>query len=743
MAREGHLYSAKLSEQAERYQDMVSEMKQLATLATEAELSIEERNLLSVAYKNLVGARRASWRILQSVEQSETAKGNDARVKLIQGYRSTVEKELDEICGEVLETLGKYLVPSASTPEAAVFYLKMMADYHRYQAEFKSDEGRKAAADLTLAAYQAAQDKAAELSTTNPIRLGLALNFSVFYYEVASQPELACSLAKQAFDDAISDLDSLGEDSYKDSALIMQLLRDNLTLFQTIRFHSIEYYCSDASNTSKRFQHGLGMTLVGKSDLSTGNSQYASYVLRSNDLVFTFTAPYSRTAWVHSPPSVTPFPAFDQAAAHDFVSRHGLAVRAVGLEVEDADAAFKASVEGGAIPVMEPIVLNDVYGTATVAEVLMYGDVVMRFISGDYTGPFLPNYEVVDAPKITYGIVRLDHAVGNVPCLADTVNYITGFTGFHEFAEFTTEDVGTIDSGLNSKVLACNNEMVLMPINEPTHGTPRKSQIQTFLEQNEGPGLQHLALKTNNIFRTVREMQARSDYGGFGFMPRPSVKYYKELPNKIGDALTADQYKEVEELGILADRDDQGVLLQIFTKPLGDRPTVFIEIIERVGCMKALAAGDSCLTKRGARHKVLPEAAGIAPGTKLPARQGVDVDFAPDDGGAAAGASGAAASASSTSAVKLPEEGEWAPGGAVDSVVVEQAAGCGGFGKGNFSELFKRIEDYERTLSIQNASYNASASGVSMSSMSGVSLSGLSLGAVKDAVEEAAEASAA
>ncbi|KAJ9511957.1 hypothetical protein QJQ45_004448 [Haematococcus lacustris] len=189
--RELALYSAKLSEQAERYPDMVSEMKKIAAGAQDQELSVEERNLLSVAYKNLVGARRASWRILQSVEQSELAKGNEKRVKLIQKYRTVVEKELDEV-----------------------------------------DEDRKSAAEKTLEAYKAAQNKAtSELPSTNPIRLGLALNFSVFYYEVLNQPDQACSLAKQAFDEAISDLDTLGEDSYKDSALIMQLLRDNLTLW--------------------------------------------------------------------------------------------------------------------------------------------------------------------------------------------------------------------------------------------------------------------------------------------------------------------------------------------------------------------------------------------------------------------------------------------------------------------------------------------------------------------------------
>lgn len=192
------LFSAKIAENAERYNDMVEEMKKIAGMAGEQELSVEERNLLSVGYKNLVGARRASWRILQSVEQSEAAKGNDKRVKLIQKYRAVVEKELDNICGEILELLDTHLIPSASSTEAAVFYLKMKADYHRYLSEFKTEEERKDAAEKTLAAYAAAQDKAlAELPSTNPIRLGLALNFSVFYYEVMNEPEKACGLAKQ------------------------------------------------------------------------------------------------------------------------------------------------------------------------------------------------------------------------------------------------------------------------------------------------------------------------------------------------------------------------------------------------------------------------------------------------------------------------------------------------------------------------------------------------------------------
>ena len=174
-------------------------------------------------------------------------------------------------------------------------------------------------------------------------------------------------------------------------------------------------------------------------------------------------------------------------------------------------------------------------------------------------------------PELDYGIRRLDHAVGNVPELAPAVNYVKKFTGFHEFAEFTAEDVGTNESGLNSVVLANNDEMVLLPLNEPVYGTKRKSQIETYLEHNEGAGVQHLALMSSDIFRTLREMRKRSCVGGFEFMPSPPPTYYKNLKKRAGDVLSDEQIKECEELGILVDRDDQGTLLQIFTKPIGDR----------------------------------------------------------------------------------------------------------------------------------------------------------------------------
>ncbi|WVZ91931.1 hypothetical protein U9M48_038042 [Paspalum notatum var. saurae] len=232
MSREENVYMAKLAEQAERYEEMVEYMEKVAKTVDVEELTVEERNLLSVAYKNVIGARRASWRIVSSIEQKEESRKNEEHVTLIKEYRGKIEAELSNICDGILKLLDSHLVPSSTAAESKVFYLKMKGDYHRYLAEFKTGSERKESAESTMVAYKAAQDIAlAELSPTHPIRLGLALNFSVFYYEILNSPDKACNLAKQAFDEAISELDSLGEESYKDSTLIMQLLRDNLTLW--------------------------------------------------------------------------------------------------------------------------------------------------------------------------------------------------------------------------------------------------------------------------------------------------------------------------------------------------------------------------------------------------------------------------------------------------------------------------------------------------------------------------------
>jgi len=217
----------RVAETAERYEDMCKFVQKLVTMksAKGEDLDVDERNLLSVAYKNVVGAKRASWRTL--------AGGfDDADEELLKKYKGIVEKELEDICNEVLDLLKDHLCKNVkgNGDETEVFYLKMCGDYYRYLSEFRteSDEIKKNAEKY----YREAMDVAeANLNETHPTRLGLALNFSVCYYEILKEPEKACDLAKKSFDAAIEKLDTLNDASYKDSTLIMQLLRDNLTLW--------------------------------------------------------------------------------------------------------------------------------------------------------------------------------------------------------------------------------------------------------------------------------------------------------------------------------------------------------------------------------------------------------------------------------------------------------------------------------------------------------------------------------
>jgi len=229
--RQKSCYFAKLAEQAERYDEMAEHMKKVGE--EKEELSVEERNLLSVAYKNAVGSRRASWRIISSVEQRESSKGNTENEAFATEYRKKVEGELQKICDDILALLSGGLIGGATNAESKVFYHKMKGDYYRYIAEFTAEgDGKTKASNNAKLAYEDAMGVAnKDLVVTHPIRLGLALNFSVFHYEVLGNPDEACKMARTAFEDAIAELDNVAEDSYKDSTLIMQLLRDNLTLW--------------------------------------------------------------------------------------------------------------------------------------------------------------------------------------------------------------------------------------------------------------------------------------------------------------------------------------------------------------------------------------------------------------------------------------------------------------------------------------------------------------------------------
>ncbi|XP_068431316.1 14-3-3 protein zeta/delta [Clinocottus analis] len=226
--KEEQIQKARLAEQAERYDDMAAAMK--AVTEGDAVLSNEERNLLSVAYKNVVGARRSSWRVVSSMQ----LKSDDAvKGEMAKEYKEKIEKELRLICKEVLLLLDNHLIKKAETPDSKVFYMKMKGDYFRYLAEVASEATKQDIINSSQSSYQEALEISKDMPATHPIRLGLALNFSVFYYEIVNSPEKACNLAKTAFDDAITMLDTLNHESYKDSTLIMQLLRDNLTLWMS------------------------------------------------------------------------------------------------------------------------------------------------------------------------------------------------------------------------------------------------------------------------------------------------------------------------------------------------------------------------------------------------------------------------------------------------------------------------------------------------------------------------------
>jgi 14-3-3 protein epsilon len=233
LEKEELIYLARLSEQTERYSEMIDYVKHFVTKTTQ-DLSVEERNILSVAYKNFVGARRTSWRVLNSIENKEDRRNNNANKTAANSYKAEVEAELLRYCNDVLNVIDRDLLPKAASSESRVFYHKMKGDYFRYIAEFAQGAPNVSATNNAETSYTTAYELAKnELPPTHPTRLGLALNFSVFYYEIRDEQQKACDMAKSAFDEAIPELDNISEENYKDSTLILQLLKDNLTLWSS------------------------------------------------------------------------------------------------------------------------------------------------------------------------------------------------------------------------------------------------------------------------------------------------------------------------------------------------------------------------------------------------------------------------------------------------------------------------------------------------------------------------------
>jgi len=321
----------------------------------------------------------------------------------------------------------------------------------------------------------------------------------------------------------------------------------------------------------------------------TRNHQYASYVLKSNDIKWVVIAPYL-SEFTH-PVQMHPHPNFDGEYIKNWVARHGNGVAVIGIRVASATEAYNKAIgigetdsENWAIGRMPPTVLEfqGEQGSVIASEIIIYGDTILRFIEyrDGFKGAFLPGYEPYDDPTpLDYGIQKMDHVVGNTYELDAVVTNLKKWLGFHEFAFFTKEDIQTEWTSLNSTVMANNTNSVLLPINEPAK-KKKESQITEYLKANNGPGVQHIALFTPDILSTVKIIHAS---GGFELISTPKEYYNdKEITNLLNKHFPEDKIKLVKEFGILIDQDYEGVLLQIFTKPIFDRPTLFCEIIQRI-----------------------------------------------------------------------------------------------------------------------------------------------------------------
>jgi 4-hydroxyphenylpyruvate dioxygenase len=260
------------------------------------------------------------------------------------------------------------------------------------------------------------------------------------------------------------------------------------------------------------------------------------------------------------------------------VAGHGDGVKVIALSVPDAERAYREAVARGAEGVREPWELADEHGTVRLATIATYGETLHTFVERtDYRGPFLPGYARRDGAVEGTGLLGIDHIVGNVElgAMDRWVKYYEDVFGMREMIHFSDDDISTEYSALMSKVVTDGNGRVKFPLNEPAEGK-RKSQIDEYLEYYGGPGAQHIAVATRDIVRTVEELTAR----GVEFLKTPDT-YYDDVPERVGEI--AESLDDLRRLGILVDRDDEGYLLQIFTKPIGDRPTVFLEVIERHG----------------------------------------------------------------------------------------------------------------------------------------------------------------
>ena len=329
-------------------------------------------------------------------------------------------------------------------------------------------------------------------------------------------------------------------------------------------FDHLEFYVGNALQAAYYYSAAFGFEVVAYAGPETGVSDRVSYVVRQNSLRFVLTEALSANSDV---------------AEH--VRRHGDGVKDVALTVRDARAAWSSAVAGGATSVREPRAVRDDAGEAVLGSIATYGDVIHTFVErGAYRGLFLPGYVASALPvaaRNPVGLSHIDHCVGNVGWgeMERWVDYYRRVFGFTQLVSFDERDISTEYTALRSKVMSDSQGVVKFPINEPAEGR-KKSQIEEYLQFYGGPGVQHVAIATDDIVRTVRALRAN----GVELLETPG-SYYDELEARIGRIEEATPV--LRDLGVLVDRDDRGYLLQIFTKPLSGRPTSFFEIIQRKG----------------------------------------------------------------------------------------------------------------------------------------------------------------
>ncbi len=325
----------------------------------------------------------------------------------------------------------------------------------------------------------------------------------------------------------------------------------------------IEFFVGNARQAAHYYRSAFGFDVTAYAGPETGIRDRASYVLRQGEVVLVMTAPLGPDGEIAGQ-----------------VQRHGDGVRALALQVTDVDAAHHDAVQRGARSVTAPHTVEDRQGAVRLAAVRTFGDTVHTFVDrSEYQGPFLPGYRDERRPGGGAGLALVDHCVCNVELgrMDEWVSWYNQIFGFEVFQEFDDNDIATQYSALRSKVVRGGRRgSVTFPINEPAQGL-RRSQIQEYLDYYHGPGVQHIALHTDDIVASVDHLRRQ----GAEFLRAPEA-YYRSLPERIGDI--DEDLDRLRALDVLVDRDEHGYLLQIFTRPVADRPTLFFEVIQRKGC---------------------------------------------------------------------------------------------------------------------------------------------------------------